>query len=87
MKCSITAPAGSYMFLTKLSIYGNSSVRFQVGDSASTKVCHQPHDTFRGWYVSTGTLQGTFLSIESPRPSCENKLNSETAANLIFQKV
>jgi len=69
MKCSITAPAGSYMFLTKLSIYGNSSVRFQVGDSASTKVCHQPHDTFRGWYVSTGTLQGTFLSIESPRPS------------------
>jgi hypothetical protein len=85
MKCSITAPARAYMFLTKLSIYGNSSVRFQVGDSASTNVCHQPHDTFSGWYVSTGTLQGTFLSIESPRPSCKSKLNSETAANLIFQ--
>jgi hypothetical protein len=73
MKCSTTSPARAYTFLTKLSIYGNSCVRFQVGDSASTKVCHQPHDTFNGWYVSTGTLQGTFLSIESPRPSCKCK--------------
>lgn len=72
------------MFLTKLSIYCNSSVRFQVGDSASTKVCHQPHDTFSGWYASTGTLQGTFLSVESPRPSCKSKLKFQKRSRKAF---
>lgn len=68
---------GSTKLLTKLSpdLRGSSAppslgVRHHVGDSASTKVCHQPHDTFSGWYPSTGTMQGTFRSMESPRPSC-----------------
>jgi hypothetical protein len=47
-------------------------------------VCHQPHDTFSGWYVSTGTLQGTFLSTESPRPSCRGKLKYQKLLQFLF---
>jgi hypothetical protein len=64
-------PGWVYQFLTKMSTTSSSFFAgVHVGDSASTNVCHQPHDTFSGRYASTGTMQGTFLSIESPRPSC-----------------
>jgi hypothetical protein len=47
--CMYKRPGWVYQIPNKNVIYGSSAfVRVHVGDSASTNVCHQPHDTFSG---------------------------------------
>lgn len=45
-------------------------VKAQVGESASSNVCHHPHATFLSLQPSNWTCVGMFRSIVSPRPSC-----------------